>query len=628
MNIFSTGDFSLFFLKSVQESLIFPFVWSPTYANGFGQNISFILVFNTFFNILSKFLVQFLNLRWEIAEKVFFIPVFFILSFLASYLFSKLFFKDRILRVISGIIYSTNTYALMLVSGGQFGVYFAYAFSPIVLWAFFREKINPITSGLAFGFLLLLDPRIAGILLFIILIFNIYQILFEKIAIKTLKPIFVSLLIGILLNAFWILPFLIYREITLNSAYTNTGIISFLSVAKLEDTMSLLHPNWPENIFGKVYFMRPEFLLIPILAFISLFLLKSKATIEQLSNRTIVFLSLLALLGIFLAKGVNPPMGFIYQWFADHIPGFIIYRDPLKFYLLIATGFSLLIPFSIKLLSNKFPIKILCLLFFVLWFLLIRQLFILGPNGVFKPRVVNPDYFSLNKLLSNDEQFYRTLWVPQVSRFGYISNTHPAIPGNNYFAKYDLEKLLANFKDKNIPDFLSNRSIKYIIVPADDYGEIFQKDWKYDNAKYQKAVSVISKLPYVQEVSGFNKLKIYRINNKERFWTGSKITNLYFKYLNPTKYEIRVNSARKGEILVFSESYSPNWTLIYKDQKIKSKPYDKDLNSFILPENGNYTFEIYFTPQKVMDFGFIISFIALLGSLAILGKNIKLNKNL
>jgi len=625
MNIFSTGDFSLFFLKSVQESLIFPFVWSPTYANGFGQNISFILGFNTFFNILSKFLVQFLNLRWEIAEKVFFIPVFFILSFLASYLFSKLFFKDRILRVISGIIYSTNTYALMLVSGGQFGVYFAYAFSPIVLWAFFREKINPITSGLAFGFLLLLDPRIAGILLFIILIFNIYQILFEKIAIKTLKPIFVSLLIGILLNAFWILPFLIYREITLNSAYTNTGIISFLSVAKLEDTMSLLHPNWPENIFGKVYFMRPEFIILPIVAFASLVFLKNRKS--EIVNH-ISFFVLLALLGLFLAKGVNPPLGFIYQWLADHVPGFIIYRDPLKFYLLIATGFSLLIPFSIKLLSNKFPIKILGLAVFVIWFLLIRQLFILGPNGVFKPRAVNPDYYSLNKLLSSDNNFSRTLWVPQVHRFGYNSSTHPATSVNDYFATYDLEKLLNLLEKKETAEFLSDRSVKYIIVPADDYGEIFQKDWKYSKSKNQLVINKISKLSYLKEVQGFNKMKVYKISYKEHFWTHSKITITTFKYLNPTKYEVRVNSARKGEILVFSESYSPNWTLIYKDQKIKSKPYDKDLNSFILPENGNYTFEIYFTPQKVMDFGFIISFIALLGSLAILGKNIKLKKNL
>src|SRR3990167_10381483 len=329
LQIFSTGDLPLYFLKQIQELSIYPYIWSSINGNGFGQNVSFILGFKLFFAFLSKFLLEILNLRWEIAEKVFFIPVFFILSFLAAYLFSKLFFEDRILRVISGIIYATNTYALMLVSGGQFGVYFAYAFSPIVLWAFFREKINPITSGLAFGFLLLLDPRIAGILLFIILIFNIYQILFEKIAIKTLKPIFVSLLIGILLNAFWILPFLIYREITLNSAYTSTGIISFLSVAKLEDTMSLLHPNWPENIFGKVYFMKPEFLIIPIIAFVSLLFLKNRKS--EIVNH-ISFFVLLALLGLFLAKGVNPPLGFIYQWLADHVPGFIIYRDLLKFY--------------------------------------------------------------------------------------------------------------------------------------------------------------------------------------------------------------------------------------------------------------------------------------------------------
>ena len=214
LQIFSTGDLPLYFLKQIQELSIYPYIWSSINGNGFGQNVSFILGFKLFFAFLSKFLLEILNLRWEIAEKVFFIPVFFTLSFLAAYLFSKLFFEDRILRVISGIIYATNTYALMLVSGGQFGVYFAYAFSPIVLWSFFKEKVNPITSGLIFGFLLLLDPRIAGIVLISIFLFSIFQK-------RSIRPILTSFLIGILLN-FNCSSFIGYNS--LNSIYTNKTI--------------------------------------------------------------------------------------------------------------------------------------------------------------------------------------------------------------------------------------------------------------------------------------------------------------------------------------------------------------------------------------------------------------------
>ena len=40
-----------------------------------------------------------------------------------------------------------------------------------------------------------------------------------------------------------------------------------LGMEKPPHALSLLHPNWPENLFGKVYFLQPEFLILPILAF-------------------------------------------------------------------------------------------------------------------------------------------------------------------------------------------------------------------------------------------------------------------------------------------------------------------------------------------------------------------------
>jgi len=70
--------------------------------------------------------------------------------------------------------------------------------------------------------------------------------------------------------------------------------------SKFENTISLLQPNWPENIFGKAYFMRPEFLILPMLAFSALLFIH-KAQKEK--RELIVFFVIIGLLGAFLAKG-------------------------------------------------------------------------------------------------------------------------------------------------------------------------------------------------------------------------------------------------------------------------------------------------------------------------------------
>ena len=84
--------------------------------------------------------------------------------------------------------------------------------------------------------------------------------------------------IAVLLNLYWVLPLLMLKENTLDalgSAYTTVGALRFFSFADFSHSLSLLHPNWPENLFGKTYFLQPEFLLLPMLAFSSLLFVKS-----------------------------------------------------------------------------------------------------------------------------------------------------------------------------------------------------------------------------------------------------------------------------------------------------------------------------------------------------------------
>jgi hypothetical protein len=159
------------------------------------------------------------------------------------------------------------------------------------------------------------------------------------------------------LHFYWILPLLMtWRNggtpiQNLGSAYTTTGAVEYLSWAKFEQTISLLHPLWPESVYGKVGFMKPEFLIIPIIGFSSLLFARMKTNGKRiLANEriNILFFALLALVGAFLAKGSNPPLGGVYLWLFGHFPGMIMFRDASKFYTLIALSYSVLIPYTLK----------------------------------------------------------------------------------------------------------------------------------------------------------------------------------------------------------------------------------------------------------------------------------------
>ena len=186
----------------------------------------------------------------------------------------------------------------------------------------------------------------------------------------------VPLAIAVGLNLFWLLPVFLTKGPVLPETYGETGWVEFLSFARFSGALSLLHPFWPENIFGKTYFFRPMFLILPVLAYSSLLFineltssrvneftekkaheftsLKSKKITNSLinnsliANKIILYFALLALVGAFLAKGSNPPFGEIYLWLFKNVPGMNMFRDPIKFYVLTAIAYSVLIPFSIS----------------------------------------------------------------------------------------------------------------------------------------------------------------------------------------------------------------------------------------------------------------------------------------
>ncbi len=427
LSALSAGDWPYLFIEQIRE-----FSWAPEAR---------FLWLSPYYQIFTKFVVTVLGIRWEIAEKILWFLPFIIIAATTSY--------HAFRSWIAVLVYTTNTYILMIVGGGQMGVAMAYALAP---WVFNRLSFLSIAIGAMF------DPRIT-------LLTVIASLFVTRPNVKKLLLPFLGVLV---IHLYWIIPVLrLPSEITQRLSQVNTGILEFLSFATFSQTISLLHPNWPENIFGKVYFMQPEFLLIPIVAF-SVFLFGDQ-------KKKAIPYGLLALAGAFLAKGTQEPFGGIYEWLFTYIPGFWLFRDSTKFYLFVALAYSYLIS------KTKIP----SLLIVVLWAVLIRQAIAHELTGTFQPEPIDPEYIKLKELILSSGKS-PTFWVPAVSRYAFFTKEHPAIAGEI-------------------------GSHGYAIVPFDSREEIFLTERTYDDTLRQELIASMSALQNLERDPTFTKLAVWKI---------------------------------------------------------------------------------------------------------------------
>lgn len=368
----TAGDWPYLYQETIKTFWTWPSPWGYNYSGMGGASYASGLVY--FFEITAKILSS-LGLDWVLIERLIWFGPILLLTFFGSLSLAKKVLPSKTLfQWFAPIVYSVNTYFLMLVSGGQLGVAFGYSLGPLILKLFIdlpehHSWRHQLTAGLLFGWQMLLEPRI--FLLTIVAILGYYFLVGGVRLITAGKILLFPLLVVLVTNLFWLWPSLTIRGGALPVGYGASGWVSFFSFADFSDTISLLHPNWPENIFGKTYLMRPEFLALPILSFASLLFINysrvdgspaGRAGLTNsvrnksnplINNRTILYFNLLALLGAFLAKGANPPFGRVYLWLFEHLPGMRLFRDPTKFYFWVAIAYSIMIPFSLQKISLK-----------------------------------------------------------------------------------------------------------------------------------------------------------------------------------------------------------------------------------------------------------------------------------
>lgn len=610
------GDWPYFFPENLREVKLFPPLWTSYRGNGVG-GINPLLNLYLFQAVLVVPFVQWFGLSWNTVYKFGWFGLFLFLSVVSSRRLIRILFRTllNLWREVLGItIFLTNTYVLMLVGGGQLGVALAYSVAPLVL-AQFMELIKSgnfkrsIIAGLVLTVQAMFDPRIAYITMVGVGLYYIFNLKAQN-----LKLLFINLflvfgmpsLVTLGLHAFWILPLVKsgFGLEGLGGVLAGTGMAKFLSFASFSNTISLLHPNWPENIFGKTYFMRPGFLLVPLLAYSSLLFVNN-----QKSRKNILFFSLLALLGAFLAKGANPPFGGIYLWLFRHVPGFVLFRDPTKFYLLVVLPYSVLIPYALcKLGKMK---NFFTFIFVLFWLFTIKEAVMGQLGGTFKTREVPKEYLRLKDFIYQQPEFFRTLWLPRQQRFAFCSKIHPCVEAGPLFQATNSAELTQQLRSKGSQQLLSELGIKYLIIPYDSLGELFLRDRRYNEEERMEIEKQADSIHWFKKIQT-GKTSVYETpSHKDHFWLEGE-GRLSYKMISPAKYKVSVDTSSPTK-LVFSENFSPSWVAITGDETIRSEKTIHNLNSFKLNKIGSYSLEIYFLRQNYLYYGLVISFVAFLG---------------
>ncbi|MEL4304532.1 hypothetical protein [Methanococcoides sp. LMO-2] len=632
----TSGDWWYHHTESMKEWFSLPYAWDTQ------QNIGrFPITGMSFygFNVLYGFFAI-LGIPLNISERILFFWPVAIVSVVGMYYLSHKLFNNHLISFFAAMIYSLNTYFL-IIQTGHLTVAMSYALAPLII-AFFIDSLKngsikyAIITGILLSVSFIYEPRIGYIISLVLFTYILTDLFFWKLTINKIALSFIPFIITLLIHSYWILPYIFGASSNLEYILPSNPWISWMSIL---DSFTLHHPFWTgkSQIPFVVQPIPLYFFVIPLIAFSSL-LIKNKE-----NENIIVFFALIGIIGIFLVKQENAPYGEIYTWLFHNLPGFNMFREASKFYLLIALSYSVLAGYTINELykkidyiNNKKPAlkHAFIIIIFILLIIQAKPAFTNELGQTFDTTTFPPEYINLKDYFHNQDDYFRTIWYPTKQRFGYYSNNHPMINGIEvFFGGGQLSKFMPpNPTWTSLPDnrtfynLLDILSIKYVVVPFDSENEIYKyyspkSDFteNMDNfswlkkTKFSENITVYENDNYMDHFYGIyhcNKTTLENWSSVKNFDEMEK-TNIEYEMINPTKYIVKVKT-NESFTLVFSEAYDNNWIAIMNGNSIESYPVFSTINGFEISETGNYDLIVEYKSQSLVYIGSITSIFTLI----------------
>lgn len=433
-----------------------------------------------------------------------------VLSLISSALFVKYLGFGRTVQFFTSLLYTLNTYFILLVDGGQIGVVLAYGLFPVSLLAlcklFDKPKISSFYQALVFFTLLsTADMRIAVICLLTALLRFVVEVLIGDTKFSK-NHFFVLLLFGFSilgLNMYWFLP----TSALLPSG--GQGSAGELHIDSLLNSLFLYQPHWYLNEFGKASAVPFYFVGIPLLIFGSLW-----------TNKKTFVYTLCFLLFAFLSKGTTPPLGFLYQYATDHIPLGVAFRDSTKFFIPLVLFAGILVGTTTEWLMellgrwNKKVMWAVAGVIYVYLLALITPALFGKMHGVLAGRRINTDIQKVNYLIINDPGFFRVAWFPEHSPFSLHTTEKPILDAKILTNKRPFATLNTGTMDRfnflHDPAFLDwfdLFDIRYLVFSGDPRKLSLNQEEQYD---WDNLLNLVQTNDRLQKIPLSTNFPVYR----------------------------------------------------------------------------------------------------------------------
>lgn len=579
------GDAPFFYSPGLKELIAEPLSWTNR-GNAFGgvNPLIFISPLMFVYGLIGRFIGN------DLAIRILFHFPALVLAIVGPVLLARYLKLSKTVWFFSSIVYTLNTYYLLLVDGGQIGIALAYGIFPFSLLFLKKLLDSPSLKSFYLSLIFLVlgsiaDPRVA--LISIITVF-IWQIL--EFRIRPLIYLIPLLICWLGISLYWIYP--LFK----NSISGQQQISSELKIVSWYDPFILFSPHWPANLFGKITRPPIYFIGVPILIFGGLFFKR---------NRKVMSLALVFLAFAFLAS-FN---------FVARLPFGYAFRDSTKFFVPLILFGGMLIGVTIEKLfvilqKRKITSYFLLLTFYIYLLFLIYPALLGKLNFILSPRRHSQDFTTIYEELQKENKFFRSVWFPEKHSLTYETQENPSISAKELakfwpFASINASEDVFNFlNNANFIDRFRMLGIKYLILsdnPREIYKDVDQKkDWStitelIDNNKNLTKMNWGTKIP-VYKVSdtyphflAFKKL-IAVIGPDPLpganplvptvYFEDGKLDPLNLEGLSPESVNLVFNGTNKNDLAMSflqkyfvsaSETSKNEWAVYAKDQYLKYK---------------------------------------------------------
>jgi len=543
------------------------------------------------------------------------------------YLLTKELFKNNAAAYLAGVFYFLNLYTMSQVWARSIYVgMWAWAYLPLFSYLFIRwlktGKLMRLVYLTASSFVYIwafAQPGfvfpfvITGSVISLVYFFDtkyskkvvLYRVMFAGIAF-------------LLFNLWWVYPFVKLGNATFELTNANLSFQSLLSQStqfpiseilflkqkflfytsyNLGLAEGILWGDWYESFIANV--------LSGIVFFSVLYgWTKSKR------NTAWKLITTLGLVGLFLVKGSNPPLGrLFYEKIFSNFSFTAAIRNPYE-----KVGSVWLMPYAIlfglgssRILQTlkfyKKSIYIFLVFGVLVWPFWNNRLFV---NYAW---IKVPNHYSeLNSFLANDVTDGRVLMLPMIPShglaytWGYRGDDttrflidRPAvskISSHKYF--YDkYTNLLKEFESNGaVTKYLDEFNIKYLVLRED-------VEWEMVGAQSPKEVGLLlqqnEELKFVHTFGSLDVYEYVNSGNKHIVSSGKSPPEIFYESISPVRYRVNVIESKDSFDLIFKESYSEFWEARIGEELLDSHHLVYDYaNGWQVNKQGSFIIDIVF----------------------------------